>query len=439
MGTITPYDWQQPEIDHIAECIRVENIGLSGSDTGIGKTVIGLAVAKKLGLTPLIICPKAVKSSWRNTADAMGIDYYDVQNVEALKTGKKEWLSKHPEMPKRYIWTVPDDTLLICDEVHRFGGQKSQNAYLLAYTKTYKIPVLALSATVADSPLKMKALGFLMGLHNFQDFTRWAMRMGAIRNGYLTLEFTKGPRAAGYMKKIHDSIYPRFGHRIRIADLDHFAETTIYAEAYDLGEKYTKQVAETYKEMDAALLDPKQHFNPLTQQLRARQRAELFKVHLLKDLIEEHRENGFSIVVFVSFKETLDKLKKEIKEPVSVIQGGQKEADRDSARDRFLSNETRVCLCMIQAGGVGLDLDDKDGEFPRITLITPSYSGVELRQALGRVVRASTKSKSVQYILFAAGTVEDRACQTVRKKLSNIDTLNDGDLAVDEIQTKENT
>jgi len=61
-------------------------------------------------------------------------------------------------------------------------------------------------------------------------------------------------------------------------------------------------------------------------------------------------------------------------------------------------------------------------------LISPSYSAVLMRQALGRVWRDSSKSKSVQKIIFAAKTIEVEVCKSVNQKLDNLDLLNDGDL-----------
>jgi SNF2 family DNA or RNA helicase len=181
--------------------------------------------------------------------------------------------------------------------------------------------------------------------------------------------------------------------------------------------------------MEVHLAEPGANENPLVILLRARQKAELFKVPLLVDLIEEAYIEGKSIVVFVNFRETLDNLLEELKQySVSVIRGGQKEEERYEAIKSFQQDQTRICVCMMQAGGVGVSLDDRQGIHPRISLITPSYSAVEMKQALGRIHRASSKSKSLQYILFAAGTVEEDACKAVRAKLNNISLLNDGDL-----------
>ena len=89
-----------------------------------------------------------------------------------------------------------------------------------------------------------------------------------------------------------------------------------------------------------------------------------------------------------------------------MIRGGQSTEERQREGDLFQSNEARICVCMIQAGGVGLSLHDEHGGYPRVSLISPSFSAVEVRQTLGRIHRAGGKSPAIQKIGFAAKTVE---------------------------------
>ena len=83
---------------------------------------------------------------------------------------------------------------------------------------------------------------------------------------------------------------------------------------------------------------------------------------------------------------------------------------------------------MVQAGGTGLSLHDLNGKHPRVSLISPNFSAVDLKQVLGRVHRAGAKSTAVQKIVFANDTVEMRVCRAVRKKLNNLDLINDDEM-----------
>jgi hypothetical protein len=47
---------------------------------------------------------------------------------------------------------------------------------------------------------------------------------------------------------------------------------------------------------------------------------------------------------------------------------------------------------------------------------------------MGRIWRQGGLTKCYQRFLFAAGTVEERACRKVQARLNNLSMLNDGDL-----------
>ena len=393
----------------------------------MGKTYTALGVAKSLGAKPLVICPKSVKSMWRRTAESFGVPLTDVCNIEQLKAGGTPYLMKLGR--KKFSWRLAKDTLIIFDECHKASGYKSENSKVLAMTKAFNYPTLLLSATVADSPLKLRAVGYLLGLHKYQDHYTWCLRNGCYQNRWNGLDFLVGAARLPYLKAIHDQLFPAHGVRVRIQDLgDVFPDNLILAEAYDLAAKHTKEIERIYDELDEELRDPSKNTNPLTALLRARQQVELFKVPLITEMINEYLEEGKSVVVFVSFKETLKRIAPGLPLGVSLIVGGQPEAKRDDEIHRFQSNKTQVCLCMIQAGGVGLSLHDLTGDRPRVAILTPTYTAVELKQALGRIHRAGGKSKCIQKIVFAAGTVEEKACAAVKRKLTNISLLNDGDL-----------
>jgi hypothetical protein len=59
----------------------------------------------------------------------------------------------------------------------------------------------------------------------------------------------------------------------------------------------------------------------------------------------------------------------------------------------------------------------------------PSPSVFDLKQVLGRVHRAGGKTKSIQYIVYAAGVfVEENICEKLDGKLKRMDLLADGEI-----------
>jgi superfamily II DNA or RNA helicase len=192
-----------------------------------------------------------------------------------------------------------------------------------------------------------------------------------------------------------------------------------------------------YKEMnkELTLLNVKMkgtkeyQINAMTIQLRARQKAELLKVPLIVEMIEDSMEDGMSVAVFVNFSETIRALMKRL-HTTCVVWGENKGTERENNIEAFQRDEQRVILVNVKAGGAGLSLHDLNGTYPRIAIISPTPSAVDLRQALGRVWRDGGKSKALQKIIFVAGTEEEDTCERVKLKLENLDTINDGDVAI---------
>jgi hypothetical protein len=422
------YPYQQDASLLLQDSLRKYGAALDASDTGVGKTVTALGVARDLSLRPLIICPKTIRSPWRELAGALGVDPLDVLNIEKIKTGRTPYLKKVGS--KEWVWLLPRGSLIIYDEVQSASGYKSQNGKILGLTRAYGYKVLMLSATVADSPLKMRAVGFLLGLHQWRDHYAWCKRYGCYTNPWGGMVFVTGKQRLEIMGQINRLIFPEKGCRVRIQDLDTFPDNAVFADSYDLSERSTEEINQVYSEMDRDILNPDEGQLPITLMLRARQKTELLKVPLFAEMTTDLLEEGKSVVIFVNFRETLDSLAAQLAgQPLSLIAGGQKEEFRDENIRQFQKNETRICIAMIQAGGVGVSLHDLDGNFPRVSLISPAYNAVHVKQALGRIHRSGGKSKCLQRIIFAAGTIEEEACKAVRRKLDNLSMLNDGDLS----------
>jgi superfamily II DNA or RNA helicase len=66
---------------------------------------------------------------------------------------------------------------------------------------------------------------------------------------------------------------------------------------------------------------------------------------------------------------------------------------------------------------------------PRMSIISPSWSGQEMRQTLGRIHRAGSKTPAIQKIIYVAKTYEEQMCNIIKVKLRNIDAINDGELS----------
>lgn len=422
------YEWQKDHAAKLMASLLEHGYAKDGSDTGTGKTVVSLAVASALGLTPFVICPKAVVPSWKEWIKRFGYKIPFAINYEKLRTGNTDFYQKREfRLDKKRV-------LLVFDEDHRCKGAKSENAKMMVSAKRAGYKILMLGATSCTNPIEMRAMGYVLDFHKDRDWWNWCLKNGCKRGTFGGLKFM------GYetvLKRIHNWIYKQGrGSRIRVRDLPpgSFPDSVISADGYDIESRAAIELIYSDLKSDLEALDESRKDddidNPLIVQLRARQEVELLKVPLFESLARDALEEGNAVTIFVNFRDSMERLLRRLSGsfPISVINGSQDEFERSREIEKFQKGETRICLCMTQAGGTGISLHDETGEFPRVSLISPSFSAVDLRQVLGRIHRAGAKSHAVQKIVFANDTVEMKVCRAVRQKLNNLDLINDDEM-----------
>ena len=158
--------------------------------------------------------------------------------------------------------------------------------------------------------------------------------------------------------------------------------------------------------------------------ITARMKIEMLKVPTFINLANQYLADGKSVAIFMNFTQSLLKVAEELKSNC-LIYGEQTLEERQKNIDRFNSDESRLIICNIKAGGVGISLHDTIGKYPRISLISPSWSAQDVIQTLGRIHRASGKTKVYQELVYCAGTIEEKICQKMIAKIKNIAFFND--------------
>ena len=426
------FEYQLTSVQLALRSMSKYNRALLGHGTGMGKTAIALAVARERGRRVAVICPKPITTDWHRLAKYLGVETYEVCGWEWVKTGKSKIGRWADDKKKQFQFMLPPDTDLVFDEVHRAKAQgNTQNAFLLRDAVVQNIPTIALSATIADDPTKMWALGQFLGLHQGgKDFFRFLNANGCY-NTQFGMQF-KGNNKV--LKNLHGRIFPDRGNRLKPSDVGSaFPETLIQARAFDMDT--AREIAKEYDDLLVRVEQIRMQENVassmgavLAEMTRARQKIELFKAPavcaMVKDLIEE----GNSVFIAVNFTETLKFMEEELKTTCS-IRGGQSDITRRGNIDSFQNDKSRVIIGIIQACREGLNLHDLNGKYSRVALIMPTYSVFDLKQVLGRVHRAGGKSKSIQYLIYAAGVdIEESVCSSLDAKLKRMDTLMDGEV-----------
>lgn len=398
-----------------------------------GKTYLAAQTIRDLGMKTLVVAPKISLTQWRRVLEGMGAAPYveNVINPEALITSRKQKL-----YDADLGWST-DSKFLVWDEIHRScSGEKSKSTKALARWCNRAHPdnkVLAMSATPFESPLKLRALGYLMGFHQFRDadWYRFLRANGCSltsRGGRSHLEFTKDRlRSAAIMRKLREAMGDRF-MSITPDQIPGFPEESREVVLVDLAKEDHDALVRAYEEMPERIREPSR--DEMVKVLRLRQQAEFCKAGALAEMAADHVEDGNSVFVCVNFTDARLRIQEALGKAgvqFASIYGGQPERERQAGIAAFQNNDVHVMVGMAAACSVALSLHDERHERPRVSLISPGYSAAEFSQALGRIRRVGG-TFATQKVVMAAGSVEEKVGRTIERKMDNLAVLTDDDL-----------
>lgn len=438
------YEPQQRAVDRLVAALGKYPAALNASQTGTGKTIVGLEVARRLALQPIIVCPIAASATWEYWGREMGVPPVAVVNPERLRTGKTPWVSAETQGKQRlFRWNLANGSrgpghIVLWDELHRgLLGEKSQTGAMAAMLRPQGIKTLLMSATPFTSPMDMRNSGYLLGCHAFSAPSFWdfCRRHGCKPSHFHRgLEFNPESRAAKeHLRRINEFLQDRMVC-LTIEDLkDHFGDNVVEPTLIKLEERDRAEIEATYAEMEEEV-KRKGHANPLVDMLRARQRAELLSVPAIADMVEDSVLEGNSVYVAQSFRDSVWKLHDRLRDRIDireirVLTGDDRQECRTESVEAFQSDRAKVLIATLGAGGLSISLHrTKPEQRPRTSILRPTYKADELLQGLGRIYRAGMIGSVVQRIVLCSGTVEERVFRRLNAKLKNIETLVDSDL-----------
>jgi hypothetical protein len=125
------------------------------------------------------------------------------------------------------------------------------------------------------------------------------------------------------------------------------------------------------------------------------------------------------VVVCVNYKASLEYLARELSDfrPL-ILQGSTKLPQRVDVMSRFQapSGAHRLLLGNVAVCSTGIDLDDKDGRFPRLALVSPNYNSITMYQLGHRFVRAGSRSPATVHMVYAEGVQEAGVMAALARK-----------------------
>lgn len=439
--------YQIPHVNNLYELFKLNQCLLDASDTGTGKSYTTIVLCILLGLRPFIVCPKSVINNWITITKKLGIIIYGISNYEKLKSGKyytQDYKTKELEFMEiiydsetkknNFKFNFPNDLFIVVDEAHKCKNNKSDNGRLLLSLWQSKRKMLLLSATLTDKIEHFKQFGLIFGFYNkITQYSHWIK--SKLKTMHFIYDYKIDSPIKNYsdkeltLKIIHTHMFPNRGCRMKISELgDLFPKNQIIAKCYYSDDH--KQVNQLYTLLNSAFVELKQaetRASGFAKIIKCRMSIEIYKIPIILDLIDDAITNNYSVVIFVNYINTMNHIVNSLNIECSTICGNQTLEEREKNINDFQENKTHCIICIVQAGNNGISLHDLYGR-PRMSIISPSWSGTEMIQIFGRIHRAGSKSPALQRIVYIAETYEEQICDMINNKINVLSGINDGDL-----------
>ncbi len=141
-------------------------------------------------------------------------------------------------------------------------------------------------------------------------------------------------------------------------------------------------------------------------------KIETAKVNTMYNLaLNKLRESaGNKVLIYLMYKKNIDTLAGLLAEYKPLILTGKTTATRRNQYMEFFqqpNSNYRLIIANPKVGGIGISLDDRDGNYPRFMFISPSYFFIDLHQATGRIHRGTTRSNATVRFVFGRGVEEE--------------------------------
>lgn len=467
-------DYQIPHVENILQAFTVTHGVIDTSTTGNGKTYTTTFISNHLNLPMIVLCPAILVTHWTRMREfganiicaasydsIRGSKSKDTTNGTTIKASfpyiaridSEEGLSY--AITQEYINLVQQGFLLVIDESSKVKNKntaitKAVGTLIRGITEraTYSRFIM-LSATPYDKaehlPILIRTMGYskheslssydlVTRLHDpsgLLDVVKICKRLDKpttleILSEYPTIDnytkLTMAKKIAGEL--FHRVIKKRVVYAMSRPSSGHLG--TLYGNMSSLEYERYKICIHNLQEL---LL-----FNDESSEVEVTESVIAKLTLILRDL--EHSKVGIfarevinvlnknpnsKVIVNFNYKSTIPMFLQRLHNiRPHIIDGDTKMHHRTQIIDQFQEPNTlcRLLVATIATGSMGISLHDLNGNFPRYTFMSPSYSIQNLHQAAGRTIRAGAKSNSTVYMIY--GKQADQTVEEVSAKEQRI-------------------
>lgn len=428
---VEPYPYQVEGIMHGLEHKRL----FIGDEPGLGKTLQSIGIVDTAGAYPcLVICPSSLKINWQREFEkftdkkALILDEGTRTTWPYLLQMKMHHVAivNYESLRKYFVWDIqggrktfrlkdvvfcPQIQMfksVIIDESHRVKDPGAQQTMFTKGIATGKEYVILLSGTpVVNRPADLVSQLSIMGrLNEFGGRGHFIARYG---EGDNLEELSAELYSRCMIRREKAKVLTQLPDKTRVdlyVDISNREEYELAAE--DLAE-YLRQ----YKECSDQEIRRKMRMEALVKFMTLRSLAAKGKVKQAIDFVKVFLESGKPLILFCSFHEIVDELRKAFPRAVTVT-GRDSQVAKQAAVDSFQNGNAQLIICSIKAAGVGLTLTAASNvgfvEFP--------WTYADCCQCEDRAHRIGQKDNVTCYYLLGRHTIDHRLYQLIHTKKS---------------------
>lgn len=451
-AAIQTIEWQSASATELVDTLSIKRGALLRGGTGLGKmfitcdTLRQMALAGKLTVPegsvnpfPILwLCPKSVKAQTQRVLRDYGLthltmlmSYGQIKN----KDGTDIFLSyvtvdsggPIPDIiPRWFDGMLP--AIIVCDESHKLKNPES-----LISTVVRHVPASVKMLFTTATPFQRVVDGRYL-VEGCSVVTKYNMLPATLTTSPAILREIAYPKdTAEYSptatQRLREALEPyivelknvKFKHPTKtVCSTIYFAtseERRIYEDAYNEYLRVLRQKRGDFSGHGRMAI--------LVAMRKFQQKAELLRCPQIADRCVKAVAADKQVIVASNYLDTLrsvwTRLVKQhgvLPERISYIVGGQNERTRQEMIDKFQRGDSDYCLFTMTSGGVGISLHhDRPTTKPRYIVLPPTWSAIDLVQALGRGHRLTSLSPTVQEILWYGDTIEDKVKLVVERKV----------------------
>ncbi|MEM5804162.1 MAG: helicase-related protein [Candidatus Aenigmatarchaeota archaeon] len=424
------YDEQKTHIENVLNHFNEHKIYVDTSPMGSGKTVMSIYIAKKLGLKLYVICPPNVTEKWEGECKKYSCCLYGIINYEKVALMSSNILHRIERkkflISDKFISAVKEGIYLVVDEVHliknldtlRFISCNTLIRHIHETNSRSRIALL--SATPGDKKEHIESflnlLNFFHGPlqyvlkrkpNEFREFKKFCHQLSPEKTKTVEEHFRimndKNAMIAVFML-FRFVLKERFFLRSKAHSItsiasgnltnQHINEPDIKHGCYKISKENEKNIQEIIDEIIAK----ENYTNKVLLTKWEENLIEKIAEISLNDL-----KKGYKVIVVLFYKKNVRKMQELLKDlkGFQILNGDTEIKKRNEIVRKFQEGNHDVPLLIInpRVAGVGIDLDDRIGNFPRSMFIAPNYYFLDISQTIGRIWRPP-HTKSVPKVRF---------------------------------------